>query len=250
MSALTSMSALKGQVAVITGASSGIGRAIALDLAAHGATLCLVGRNQAALAEVVKTAGAADAEPTYCIADLTVEKHIAEAAEHIHQRYGHVDILVHSAGVISWGHIGAAGVADLDRQFWTNVRAPYILTQALLPMLRARPGQVVFINSSVGMSARENVGQYAATKHALRALADSLRAEVNADGIRVLSVFLGRTASPMQEAAHAMEGRAYRPERLLQPQDVAAVVTHTLSLPSTAEVTDVSIRPMLKPAAP
>jgi NADP-dependent 3-hydroxy acid dehydrogenase YdfG len=71
--------------------------------------------------------------------------------------------------------------------------------------------------------------------------------EVNGDGIRVLSAYLGRTASPMQAATHRNEGGEYRPERLLQPSDVAAVVTHALSLPPTAEVTDISIRPMLKP---
>ncbi len=91
------------------------------------------------------------------------------------------------------------------------------------------------------------MGQYAATKHALRAMTDSLRDEVNPDGVRVLSVFLGRTASPMQAAIHQVEGRAYDPDRLVQPQDVAAMVISALSLPRTAEVTDISIRPMQKP---
>jgi NADP-dependent 3-hydroxy acid dehydrogenase YdfG len=116
----------------------------------------------------------------------------------------------------------------------------------LLPMLRSRHGQVVFINSSVGTRAPANVGQYAATKHALKAIADSLRDEVNADGMRVLSVFLGRTATPMQAAIYEMEGRTYRPELLLQPEDVAAVVINALTLPRTAEVTDISIRPFKK----
>jgi NADP-dependent 3-hydroxy acid dehydrogenase YdfG len=84
------------------------------------------------------------------------------------------------------------------------------------------------------------------TKHALRAIADSLRGEVNPDGVRVLSVYLGRTASEMQERIHQMEGRPYRPELLLQPQDVASVILNALSLPRTAEVTDIHIRPMLK----
>ena len=145
------------------------------------------------------------------------------------------------------GPHGTAPVADLDRQYQTNVRGPYLLIQALLPLLRACRGQVVFVNSTVGLEARAGVGQYASTQHALRAIADALRAEVNADGVRVLSLFLGRTASPMQAAIHKLEGRAYYPERLLQPEDVASVVISVLSLPRTAEVTDISIRPMLKP---
>ena len=192
--------------------------------------------------------GSTASESTCCVADLTVDEDLGGAVEQIRERYGRVDILVHSAGVISWGHVESADVAEFwTGQFRTNLRAPYLLTQRLLPMLRHRPGQVVFINSSLGLGARENVGQYAATKHALKGLADSLRAEVNADGIRVLSIFLGRTASPMQETAHARDGAPYRPHRLIQPQDVAMTVTHILRLPSTAEVTDISIRPMLKP---
>jgi NADP-dependent 3-hydroxy acid dehydrogenase YdfG len=86
-------------------------------------------------------------------------------------------------------------------------------------------------------------GQYSATKHGLKALADCLRAEVNSYGIRVISVFVGRTATPMQAAVHASEGRAYRPEKLIQPEDVASLVVHTLTLPPTVEVTALHLRP-------
>jgi NADP-dependent 3-hydroxy acid dehydrogenase YdfG len=122
-----------------------------------------------------------------------------------------------------------------------------MLTQRLLPLLATSCGQVVFINSSAGLMAkRPAVGQYAATKHALKAIADSLREEVNPKGIRVLTVYLGRTATPMQEALYRQEGKIYHPEVLMQPEDVASVVVHSLMLPRTAEVTDISIRPMSK----
>ena len=88
--------------------------------------------------------------------------------------------------------------------------------------------------------------QYDSTKHALRAIADSLRGEINEHGVRVLSVYLGRTASEMQEQICQMEGKPYRPELLLQPNDVASVILNALSLPRTAEVTDIWIRPMIK----
>jgi NAD(P)-dependent dehydrogenase (short-subunit alcohol dehydrogenase family) len=140
-----------------------------------------------------------------------------------------------------------ARIEDLDDQYATNVRAPYMVTQQLLPLLANGRGQIVFINSSAGLSAkRSEVGQYAATKHALKAIADSLREEVNPRGIRVLSVYLGRTATPMQEALCQQEGKVYHPQMLMQPEDVASVVVQALMLPSTAEVTDISIRPMLK----
>jgi NADP-dependent 3-hydroxy acid dehydrogenase YdfG len=109
-------------------------------------------------------------------------------------------------------------------------------------MLPAHRGQIVFVNSSAGLTAPENLSQYAATKHALKAIADSLRKEVNEDGIRVLSVYLGRTATPLQERVHGMEHKTYRPENLMQAGDVASVIINALTLPRTAEVTDIQMR--------
>ena len=153
---------------------------------------------------------------------------------------------MHSAAIIRMGTLADAPAEDFDLLYRTNLLGPYLLTQALLPLIRQRKGEIVFINSSVGLSARANIGQYAATKHALRAIADSLRDEVNSDGVRVLSVFPGGTSSPTQEKIHAIEKRPYRPDRLLQPEDIASVVLNALCLPRTAEVTEIKIRPMLK----
>jgi NADP-dependent 3-hydroxy acid dehydrogenase YdfG len=240
------MTDLADQIAVVTGASRGVGKAIALGLAAHGAKVCLIGRRLETLRTVAESAQATASRVACYRADLTRDEDIGELAVDLARDFGTLDLLIHSAGVYSLGRIEAAPVKDFDWQYCTNVRAPYMLTQALLPMLRLRRGQIVFINSIAGKSAPANVGQYAATKHALKALADSLRNEVNADGVRVLSVYLGRTATPMQAAIYEMEGRTYHPEVLLQPEDVATVVINALTLPRTAEVTEISIRPLIK----
>src|SRR5262249_55165495 len=150
----------------------------------------------------------------------------------------HLDILVQNAAIYLSGAIESAGVDDFDRLYRTNVRAPYVLTQALIPILKSRPGQVVFVNSSSGLGAKPLSAQYDASKHALRALAESLRGEVNKDGIRVLSIYLGQTATEMQARIHEAEGKPYRPDLLLQPEDVASVIVNALHLPHTAEVTD------------
>jgi NADP-dependent 3-hydroxy acid dehydrogenase YdfG len=241
------MNTLHGHIAVVTGAGSGVGQAIALALAVQGTTLCLVGRTPATLEATACDAKNAKVAACCYPTDLTHDSAVQALAEQLQREWDAIDILVHSAGVFAMGTLEATPVMELDLQYRTNMRAPYLLTQALLPLLRRRQGQVVFINSSVGLAARGQVGPYAATKHALRALADSFRDEVNTEGVRVLSVYLGRTASPMQAMMHAMEGKPYHPEHLLQPSDVAAVVLNALCLPRTAEVTDISIRPMRKP---
>jgi NADP-dependent 3-hydroxy acid dehydrogenase YdfG len=243
--ATTSSPALEGRACVVTGASSGIGRAIAVALASAGATVYAVARRRLELEATARRTNGAGRFELY-EADLVVDEQIAGLAEAVRAREGGVDVLVHSAGTISLGDLEAASVRDLDRQYAANVRAPYLLTQALLPALRARKGQIVFINSTVGLTARANVGQFAATQHALKAIADSLREEINPHGVRVVTVYAGRTATPRQAKIHAIEGNPYPPERLIQPEDVVSLVLNALALPRSAELTDVRVRPMLK----
>jgi NADP-dependent 3-hydroxy acid dehydrogenase YdfG len=237
---------LAERFAVVTGATSGVGRAIALALAQRGARLCAVGRNPDRLAQTVAAAQSfAPAEGLQL--DLADDRSVQSLVEFLENYAGNLDILIHGAGIIHQGLLEHASIKDLDEQYAINIRAPYLLTQRLLPLLAKARGQIVFINSSVGLSAsRPEIGQYAATKHALRAIADSVRAEANPLGVRVLSVYLGRTATAMQETLFKQEGKAYDAQKLLQPEDVATVVLAALALPSTAEVTDISIRPMAK----
>jgi len=240
------MLALNLQTAVVTGASSGIGAAIALCFGGEGAKLHLIGRNADALEAIAQSARKNSPQVLTYRADLSADEDLAKLQANLKRNVERLDILVHSAGVIAMGPVETASLADFDRQYRTNVRAPYALTQALLPMLRAQHGSVVFINSSAGMTTRAGISQYSATKHALKAVADSLRAEVNVEDIRVLSVYPGRTASPQQAAIHEVEGKTYSPQLLMQPADVARIVVDALKVNRTAEVTDINIRPMRK----
>lgn len=243
---MTVMPTLKNEIVVITGASGGIGGAIAAVVAKHGAILCVMGRNKMNLdtAAARWRTDSPNVEVHAC--DLTRDSDIEEACERISRTHERVGILIHCAGTIDHGTLADAPVASLDQQYSANVRGPLLLTQKLLPLLKKPRGQIVFINSSAGLTASANAGHYSASKHAFKAIADSLREEVNADGIRVLSVFPGRVATPLMEAMYRKEGRIYRPELLLQPADMASVVVNAVTLPWTAEVTNISIRPMQK----
>jgi short-subunit dehydrogenase len=235
-----------GQRAVVTGASSGIGQAIAAGLARRGAALWVVGRSRARLEQALCAAASSAASVSAIEADLgAAEGATAAAAELLRQLDG-VDILVHCAGAISLGPIASAPVEPLDEQYYVNLRAPYVLTQALLPLLRNSQGQVVLVNSTAGLKANAMAAQYSATKHGLKALADALRDEENRHGVRVLSIFSGRASTPMQRAVAGWEGKGFYPEYLLQPDDVAAALLQSLALPRTAELTDLSLRPFRK----
>lgn len=232
--------------AVITGASSGIGEAIATALASTGASVCLVGRHRGRLEAVAKIASSTARTVLIHEADLTVDDAIDGFTQRLKREFSVLDILVNCAGAFSTGPLEKTPIQQLDILYGTNLRVPVALTQAMLPLLRPQRGQIVFINSSQGLQAKGNTGFYAAIQHALKAMADSLRQEVNADGIRVLSIFPGRTATPRMKALYEIEGWPYQPELLLQAEDIAQVVLNALLLPRTAEVTNVEVRPLIK----
>jgi NAD(P)-dependent dehydrogenase (short-subunit alcohol dehydrogenase family) len=185
---------------------------------------------------------------TELLLDITSEAGLERLRHTVEADARGLDLLVHSAGIIHRNPMESARVEDLDAQFAVNVRAPYLITQRLLHLLTQAQGQVVFINSSVALApGQPDIGQYGASKHALRAIADGTRQELNKRNIRVLSLFLGRTATPMQESLYRLQGKDYRPETLMQPEDVATMLIAAITLPRTAEVTDISIRPMTNP---
>jgi NADP-dependent 3-hydroxy acid dehydrogenase YdfG len=239
--------AFDGQFAVVTGASSGIGRAVADALAAQGAGVALVGRDTERLEVAKKAVEALGARAEIHSCDLSDDVQLRRLLETFTQAHERIDVLVHAAGIIYAAPVALATLADFDQQYRVNVRAPFVVTQGLLPLLTHAHGQVVFVNSSVGLRGKENVSIYAGTKHALKAFADSLRMEVNPLGVRVLSVYAGTTATPMQRTLHEAGSTPYVPEALLQPADIAASILQSLLLPRTAEITDLHIRPMTKP---
>ncbi len=240
------MTALANKWALVTGASGGIGAAICEGLSRAGANIVMVGRDRAKLDAAARKLPSGPQTVLTSPRDLTKAEDIDGLFDIVAAVGERLDILVHCAGVVEHGPLADAPLSSLDRQYQANVRGPLMLTQRLLARLKSPHGQIVFINSSVGLKARANAGHFSATQHAFKALADALREEVNAAGIRVMSVFPGRTATPRIASLHELEGRPFQPEVLLQPEDIASVVVNALSLPWTAEVTDISIRPMLK----
>ncbi len=242
-------SVLQDKTALITGASSGIGAAIARTLAQQGVHLALSGRNDERLKQVGDFAAQRGVDVWRYTADLTIDEEVGWLAETAEEDLGGIDILIHSAGLVGYGALADTPISLLDRMWRINTHAPCVLTQRLLPALKTSAGDVVFVNSRAGLHPPPGMAHYGATKAALRALADGLRAEVGSDGIRVLSVFPGRIATPMQAGLCEAAGIAYRPELLPTPEDVAKAVAGALKMPDTTELTEINIGPQRNPAA-
>ena len=221
---------------LITGATGSIGAAVAELLHEAGHDLILAGRSATRLDELARRLGGGRTRTV--VLDLSEPARIETALEPVELRP--LDGVVHSAGVVELGTVAEADTADWQYQLTINVAAPAELTRVLLPALRAARGQVVFVNSGSGLRARAGWGGYAASKHALRALADALRAEE--PELRVTSVYPGRTASEMQRKVREQEGGAYDPAEYMSARTVATVIVNALQTPHDAVVTDVSVR--------
>jgi NADP-dependent 3-hydroxy acid dehydrogenase YdfG len=235
---------LGGRVALVTGASQGIGLAIAAVLASAEMKVWMVARRGGLLQKAARSIRGDVVPFQGDLTDSCTRANLLSAVETANQG---LDVLVNNAGSIRLGRMEDASEEEFMNLLDANVVAPYALTRAFLPLLREARGEIIFVNSSAGLTANPGVGQYAATKHAARAFADSLRGEVNEAGVRVTVLYLGRTATPLQEGLYSQEGRPYDPARLMQPTDVAEMVAAVLSMPRTAEVTEICMRPMLKP---
>lgn len=199
---------MQGSMVLVTGASGSIGRAIGHELLAAGAEVILVSRSKARLQAALENAETG--RPEFLDADLTDPAAVKRVGLRIAER-DRLDALILCSGIYERSN----HAETFSRQMAANVIGPYALIQELLPALIQSQGQIVFINSSQALKAAASVGQYAATMHAAKAVADSLRDEVNDQGVRVMTLYLGRTAGERQKRIFEMEGRSYPPELLI-----------------------------------
>lgn len=216
--------------ALITGASGGIGSAIAAALAPTH-TLLLAGRPSGRLDAVAERLGA-----TTFPLDLADTDSIEVACEVIDE----LDVLVHNAGVSVPGQVAESHVDEWRATFSVNVLGAVALTLTLLPALRSARGHVVFINSGSGLKVSAGMASYSASKFALRAFADSLRADE--PSLSVTSVHPGRVDTEMQRELVAYEGGDYDPGKFLRPETVAEVVANVVATPPDGHIHEVVIR--------
>lgn len=222
---------------LVTGGTRGIGRAI-VDALAPGWRVLVGGTDAARAGRVVSEIAEVCPDAGVFVADLTDAEATARAAASV----ATLDAVVHSAGVLAYGTAETLTRDDWRRVLEVNVVAVADLTRVLLPALRAARGQVVVINSGAGFHASPGNAVYAASKFAVRAWTDALRAEERGR-LRVTSVHPGRVDTDMQVELQTAEGRDYDATGILTPASVASAVTFALEAPPEACIESVSVRP-------
>jgi short-subunit dehydrogenase len=219
---------------LVTGAGSGIGALLAERLLERGDDLVLLARSTERAHDLREELPGA----TVLVADLSDPVGLESL-----EPPASLDSVVHAAGVVDLGPVAELTTAAWQEQLTVNLVAPAVLTRLALPALRAARGTVVLVNSGAGLFAHPEWSAYAASKHGLKALADSLRSEEHDHGVRVTSVFPGRTATPMQARVHEQEGKDYDPGAWIDPATVVDAVLHVLDLPGDATITDLTVKP-------
>jgi NADP-dependent 3-hydroxy acid dehydrogenase YdfG len=235
----------RGRVAVVTGASSGIGAAIAIALGKAGMQLALVGRNRPRLTEVARRSRAPKTRVITC--DQTVMRQNTRIFAEVIRHWGGVDVLVNCAGMRGGVSLLRSDWAELDGPIDLNVRAALWCMREAVTGMRGRPeSAIINVSSMVGHRVLPGApAMYAASKHALRVLTDGFRAEVVQQRlpIKVALISPGLTDTPWHRQPGSVRagGRPY-PHAPLRPEDIAAAVCQVLSAPRSVQITDILLR--------
>ena len=234
------MSALLGQVAVVTGAGRGIGHAVATALAREGATVVLAARTRqqlaATAAEIRETGGAALAIPTDVTQDAAVEAMVEQAIAEL----GRLDILVTAAGVASFGPVSGTKPTDWDGMLAVNLRAVMVTCRAVLPiMTRQRRGTIINVASVAAQRAIPGAAAYTATKAGVVGFSRVLAEELRSEGVRVGVLVPGAVDTPLWDSIPGSPERS----RMLRPADVARAAVLMASLPPGAALEELTLLP-------
>ncbi len=229
---------LQGKVAVITGGSRGIGKAIATRFAAEGAKLVLFARDASRLDALKDELKANGAEVFSVAGDMAMESDVVRSVKTAHDAFGRIDILVNNAGFGIFKPVVEMKTDEFDSLFNVNMRGTFIATRGVLPyMIEQNGGVIINIASLAGKNAVENGAAYAATKWAMLGFAKSLMLEVRKYNVRVVTICPGSVDTDF--------GSGHRPnaDKMLKPQDVADAAVLAASLPVTAMMSEIDLRP-------
>jgi NAD(P)-dependent dehydrogenase (short-subunit alcohol dehydrogenase family) len=240
---------LAGQVALVTGASSGLGRATAVAMAQAGADVALLARGKEDLEQAAAEVRRAGRRVLVLVADLADAEALTGAVARVLDAFGRVDVLVNTAGTDMPAPVAELAVGDWDRVLAVNLRAPFVLAKAVVPHMRAAGGgTIVNVSSVAGKRGWANAAAYCASKFALTGLTQALAAEGRADGIRACVLYPGAMATSWgvwsPAARERAQGQPPPARTALPPQQVAALIVWLASAPAELVLNEAVVSPL------
>jgi 3-oxoacyl-[acyl-carrier protein] reductase len=233
------MQSLKNKVALVTGASKGIGKAIALALVAEGAKVGLIARSEPDLAKLAAEIAANGGKASYAAADISDMASVEAAVNSITKELGNIDILINNAGTGKFGKFLELEPEEWERQIKVNLFGVYYATRAVLPqMIERKSGDIVNISSTAGKSGSALTSAYSASKFGVFGLSESLMQEVRKQNIRVTALAPSTIVTDLAYSANLITGD---PERVMHPEDFAELVIAQLKLNRRMLVKEASI---------
>jgi 3-oxoacyl-[acyl-carrier protein] reductase len=230
---------LQGKVVLVTGAGRGIGRTIALRLAANGANVSLAARTESQLRAVQKEIEASGAEAACFPTDVSSEPDVIRLVRDTTDRFGRLDILVNNAGIGVFKLLAETTTEEWDRVMAVNVRGPFLLCREALPYLKQRERSfVINITSVVGLKGYANQAAYSASKHAVMGMTKAFAREVQADDVRVHAICPGGVDTELAGEARPDLDRSV----LIQPDDIADIVLFLVTREGNAVVDQIDVR--------
>lgn len=246
---------LSGKVALVTGASSGIGEATAFELARAGATVALAARRADRLAGLVARIEEIGGKAMALAGDMTVEAEAIKAVEDTVAQLGRIDILINSAGVMQAGGIEGIDLDEYRRVFDINVFATVYCSAAAVPhMLKQGVGDIINITSLAGRKGGPETNAYSASKHAANSLTDAMRQELGNRNIRVAILMPGATSTEVGDSISnpnwrkAIQAHVSK-EGAVQPSEIGETIVFMLAMPRHVNISEISIRPTIDTTA-
>ena len=239
------MQPLAGKVAIVTGASRGIGKAISILLAQSGSRVVLAARSEPQLKSVSEEISSQNGEALVIPTDLTVDEEMERLVQQTLKEWGSVDVLINNAGLGKLAPVVKAKVSDWDETFRVNLRAPMFLSKLVLPTMMERgEGSIINISSVSGKSGQANGSAYSASKFGLIGFTQSLYEEVREYGIRVATICPGFVDTPMIPQMRRLDR-----SKMIRPEDIARTVLFILTSPPTVCPVEITVRPQRTPYA-
>jgi NADP-dependent 3-hydroxy acid dehydrogenase YdfG len=225
----------------VTGASTGIGKAIAFEFSKAGYTVVVTGRRKSRLVSIVSEIKFADREGSAFVCNVMSERSVQSTAKRIREYYGQIDLLINNAGATVFKAFLDTKSYDFDSVIDTNLRGTFLCTKAVLPqMVKRKNGHIINILSVAATHALENSSVYAASKAGILAMSNCLREEVRRFNIKISNIFPGATETAMWESKARQKYR----HRMITPNDVAKIVLQIYEQPKKVMIEDVVVRPM------